>query len=270
MVELKDVSFRYGSQKTILKGAFFKASEGRLHVILGRNGTGKTTVLDLMFGFLKPQEGHVYCMGKEVKEPLAGQVSYLISDSERYFFERTVLDEVLYPLRFARKVDGSSVEKARRALWTCGIPESMFDRDPLTLSKGERRRVAIASVLVSESNLVLLDEPSSGLDSKGKKDLVKALKALVESGKTVIATAQSIDCYLELRPRAFALHDGKLNEISFDDLESSISILKKSGVAIPERLSVAFLVLKRKGVLLDLFADDVEFAKAAAGVILKS
>lgn len=270
MVELRNASFSYGRQKEILKNANFKASRGRLHLILGRNGSGKTTVLDLMFGFLKPDEGQVYFMDTEVREPLAGRVSYLISDAERYFFERTVLDEVLYPLRFAKKIDEACVEKARSALKACGIPEDMFDRDPLTLSKGEKRRVAIASVLLSQSSLVLLDEPSSGLDSKGKKDLVLALKSLIESGRTVIATGQSIDCFMELRPKVYALNGGKLCEIFFEDMERSISVLEDSGIEVPERLKVASLLYKKKGVFPDIFAGEVDFARSAAEVILKS
>ncbi|MCX7832079.1 MAG: energy-coupling factor ABC transporter ATP-binding protein [Actinobacteria bacterium] len=268
MLELVDITFEYNEKKRIFESINFKATSGRLHVFLGRSGSGKTTLLDIAFGFLKPKQGRVYFEGEEVKEPLSSKAVYLISDPERYFFERTVLEEASYPLVFREIAKEKAQAVAKDYLLKSGLSEEYLLRDPLSLSKGEKRRVALVSSLITGSKAIFLDEPISGLDRKGKDAVLSWLRTILSEEKVVLVTAQKLDDFLELKPVVYIISNSKLIEVDFSTARSAYRTFKETGIVAPEKVRIG-AILEKSGVKVNLFTTDIEFSEQVARALIK-
>lgn len=266
MVEVKNVTFSYEDSPPVLEEVSLSIAESGLYIFLGKNGSGKTTILDLIFGFLTPVSGKVLYRGKEVREPLSGEVVYMISDPERYFFEPTVVDEVAYALRFKGMKAEEAQKKAVQILSQAGIESELFYRDPLRLSKGEKRRVALASLLFSDADLVLMDEPTSGLDRKGKQEFTFLVRSLLDKGKTVVATSQNLNDFLEFQPVVFIVSQKKVIKVDLRDVPKAVKDIEEAGLQVPEKLRVAHVLL-RKGISVNPFKKDLEFAREVADIL---
>ena len=177
MVRLDHVSFGYSKGATLLNDVSICIEDGAFFGICGRSGSGKTTLAKLICGLLKPVSGTV-----EVSE----QPRLVMQFPERQLFARTVLEDVMYgPLN-----QGKSREEARRiaeeTLKRLGLKEELLGKSPFALSGGEKRLVAIAGILAMESSILVLDEPTAGLDDAGCEALAGILRNLKEEGKTII------------------------------------------------------------------------------------
>lgn len=267
MVELVNIAFEYSKNKQIFFNTSFKTTNGKLHIILGRSGSGKTTLLDIAFGFLKPNQGKVFFDGEEVKEPLSSKATYLVSDPERYFFEKTVLEEASYPLLFKGFSKDEAKAVAKEYLLKSGLPEDYLLRDPLTLSKGEKRRVALTSSLLLGSKAIFLDEPMSGLDRNGRKVIIEWLRSVLDKDKVVLLTSQKLDDFFELKPLVYIIHNFKLIEVDFSTALTACKVFEESGVTVPERIRIA-AILEKKGLKVDLFLSDKEFSETVARMLI--
>ena len=166
--------------------------------LMGQTGSGKTTLLEVMAGMLRPDEGSVLVDGRvacgaEGSRALAGAVGLVFQIPERQFFEPTVERELTFGLRSRGLGAAEARERAGRALALMGLDlDELGSRSPLALSGGQQRRVAIASVLALEPSLLLLDEPTAGLDPRSRSACVDAVRAAARSGAThvVIDVAQ--------------------------------------------------------------------------------
>lgn len=268
MVELINVSFSYKGNE-VIKDVNFKADEGKFYLITGKNGSGKTTLLDLIFGFLKPDSGKVLFNGNEVKNVLSKEAAYLITDAERYFFEKTVVDEVSYPLRFFGFSHDEAKKRAEKILNELGIHKEFFDRDPLTLSKGEKRRISLASVLLLPKKLLLLDEPLSGLDLSGKHLVLEVIKKVLQKNHTVIATAQVPDDFLPLKPEVLILSNGKLLKVDFEEPEKAVLLFKKEGMPVPQKLVIASIIKEKRKKDIDIFCEDLDFVSQVTKAVFE-
>lgn len=261
---VRNLNFSY-EDKIVFSEVSFKAFEGKLTLLAGKTGSGKTTFLDLLFGVLRPASGEVLFSGRKVisSEAMVGLVSYLISEPERYFFESTVVDEVKHVIKFTRRNTDIEPEKmAEEALLRVGFGKEMLDRDPLTLSKGEKRKLAIASILAGSSKVLLMDEPLAGLDYPGMIAVVLAIGKLINEGFSVIAASHEIDPFLELKPDIFVLHNEKLREVEIDDVTLAQEVFEDAGLLLPERLRLAAW-LRKKGVSIEIQKNEAEFLKSA-------
>ncbi|MCX7831397.1 MAG: energy-coupling factor ABC transporter ATP-binding protein [Actinobacteria bacterium] len=267
MVELIDITFEYNENKQIFLNTSFKATNGRLHIILGRSGSGKTTFLDIAFGFLKPKKGYVFFDGEEVREPISSKAIYLVSDPERYFFEKTVLEEASYPLIFKGFNRDEAKAITKEYLLRSGLPEEYLFRDPLTLSKGEKRRVALVSSVLLGSQAIFLDEPMSGLDRNGKEVVLNWLRSILNQGKVVLITSQKLDDFFELKPLVYIINNSKLVEVDLSSALSAYRVFKESGILPPERITIG-AILENKGLKVDLFTSDKEFSEQVARVLV--
>ena len=183
---LENVSFTFCSgtpfEKKVLENFSLTVQKGEFLGITGRCGSGKTTLLRLMAGLIKPQAGTVR---SDEKTGLVFQFP------EYQLFERTVLDDVSFgPLNL-----GYSKEKSQslacEALTEIGIDETFYKRNPLKLSGGEKRRVAIAGILAMNPGIILFDEPDCALDDRGCEQLAVLLKKLNEQGKTIVVASHN-------------------------------------------------------------------------------
>lgn len=204
-----------------LKDHFFTA-------IIGKTGSGKTTFLQHLNGLLIPNDGEVilddfkitsnYKKSKKNIVEIRKKVGYLFQFSENQLFENTVLDDVMFaPLNF--KIEKEEAKKlAIESLKLVNLNENLYEKSPLNLSGGEKRRAALAGILALKPKYLLLDEPTSGLDVSGKNDLINLLKKLYESGVSILLVTHDMDLVLNCCNDVILMDKGKV--IDFNDVYS--------------------------------------------------
>lgn len=216
ILELQDVSYSFYDIVPALCGVSLPVREGDLLAVIGANGSGKSTLLQVMGGLIHPREGRVLFRGEEVTEKKLRDRDY-----QRYFRERvgmvfqssdvqlfcpTVLDELLFgPLQLGLTAE----EAGRRASETMELMSigHLKDRPTHMLSGGEKKRVAIGSSLAMNPELLLLDEPASGLDPKTGSFLTDLILSLSESGKTIVIATHDLQLVDHLQPRVAVLSE---------------------------------------------------------------
>jgi len=190
MVRVEHLCFGFDNN-LVLKDITFEVRDGALFAITGRSGTGKTTLARLLCGLLKPVSGSV-----NVSE----QPRMVFQFPERQLFARTVLEDVMYgPLNMG--MDGKKArEAALTAMKKLGLGEDMCIRSPFSLSGGEKRLAAIAGIIAMDPGILVLDEPTAGLDAYGFDALVRVLEGLHEEGRTIIVVSHDGDLVPSLSP----------------------------------------------------------------------
>ena len=190
MVRVEHLCFGFDNNP-VLKDITFEVKDGGLFVITGRSGTGKTTLARLLCGLLKPVSGTV-----NVSE----QPRMVFQFPERQLFARTVLEDVMYgPLNMGMD-EGKAREAALTAMRKLGLGEDMQNRSPFSISGGEKRLAAIAGILAMDPQILVLDEPTAGLDAFGCDALVRILRALHDEGRTIIVITHDGQIMKELVP----------------------------------------------------------------------
>jgi len=209
VVEAEGLIYRYSEGGVAVDGFTFTVAEGERVVLLGANGSGKTTLLKLLDGLLFPQQGR-YRYGGEVvdrhrlrrrdfRRRFRSEVSLLFQDPEAMLFNPTVFDE----LAFGPRQLGLDDVEQRVARWAAATEvEPLLARPPVQLSGGEKKRVALATLLVLEPRLLLLDEPTAGLDPRSTGWLIDLLQTLTT---TVITTTHNLSLAAELGDRTLLL-----------------------------------------------------------------
>ena len=177
MVRLTNVSFGYGKDSKTLNNKNMEIKDGAFFGICGRSGSGKTTLAKLICGLLKPTEGTI-----EVSD----QPRLVMQFPERQLFAKTVLEDVMYGPLNQGKSRQEAEEIAKKTLNRLGLSDEIFNKSPFAISGGEKRLVAIAGILAMESGILVLDEPTAGLDNPGREALSAILKDLNAEGKTII------------------------------------------------------------------------------------
>ena len=211
-MELKNVWFRYSrEQDDILKGLDLKIYKGEFLTVLGGNGTGKTTMLSVMSGINKQYMGKVMLNGKiyKGKDPHKAKISVLPQDPQALFLKSTVADDL-------REIfDGTNIEiseqerRIEEVVSVCEI-ENLLDRHPYDLSGGEQQKAALAKVLLTEPEILLLDEPSKQLDDAYKYKLAGIIHKLTESGKAVVAVSHDIEFCADYSDRCAMMFNGRI------------------------------------------------------------
>lgn len=219
---LDNVSYTYQEGTPFASAALSDVSltieDGSYTAIIGHTGSGKSTILQLLNGLLVPTEGSVRVfdtlitptsVNKEIRQ-IRKQVGLVFQFAENQIFEETVLKDVAFgPQNF-----GVSVEEAeaiaREKLALVGIDESLFERSPFELSGGQMRRVAIAGILAMEPKILVLDEPTAGLDPIGRKELMNLFKKLHRDGITIVLVTHLMDDVAEFADQVYVMEKGKL------------------------------------------------------------
>ena len=219
---LDNVSYTYQEGTPFASVALSDVSltieDGSYTAIIGHTGSGKSTILQLLNGLLVPTEGSVRAfdtlitstsVNKQIRQ-IRKQVGLVFQFAENQIFEETVLKDVAFgPQNF-----GVSVEEAeaiaREKLALVGIDESLFERSPFELSGGQMRRVAIAGILAMEPKILVLDEPTAGLDPIGRKELMTLFKKLHQDGITIVLVTHLMDDVAEFADQVYVMEKGKL------------------------------------------------------------
>ena len=213
MIILEDVYFAYDGVYTALRGISLQIDDGERIAIVGSNGAGKTTLVKHLNGLIRPDQGRVILDGVDTKHysvaELARQIGLVMQNPDHQLFLDSVEREVLFGLENLGYSKDEAKERCKRTLDNLGL-EGFSERSPFTLSGGERKRVALASVLATEPRVLSLDEPTIGQDSRQKENLAKMLSDLNEKGKAVIVVTHDIEFVIEHFPRTIAMADGKI------------------------------------------------------------
>ena len=219
---LDNVSYTYQEGTPFASVALSDVSltieDGSYTAIIGHTGSGKSTILQLLNGLLVPTEGSVRVfdtlitstsVNKQIRQ-IRKQVGLVFQFAENQIFEETVLKDVAFgPQNF-----GVSVEEAeaiaREKLALVGIDESLFERSPFELSGGQMRRVAIAGILAMEPSILVLDEPTAGLDPIGRKELMTLFEKLHQDGITIVLVTHLMDDVAEFADQVYVMEKGRL------------------------------------------------------------
>jgi len=221
-IALENVSFTYQEgtplASTALSDVSLTIEDGSYTTLIGHTGSGKSTILQLLDGLLVPSQGSVRVFdtlitstskNKDIRQ-IRKQVGLVFQFAENQIFEETVLKDVAFgPQNFG--VSEEDAEKiAREKLALVGIDESLFDRSPFELSGGQMRRVAIAGILAMEPAILVLDEPTAGLDPLGRKELMNLFKKLHQSGMTIVLVTHLMDDVAEYANQVYVMEKGHL------------------------------------------------------------
>lgn len=205
-------------EKTGLEDVSLKIEEGECVGIVGETGSGKTTLVQHFIGLLSPSSGKVYVEGIEIGRPgisrveLRQHVGLVFQYPEHQLFEETVFDDISFVLRQRKNLSIQEIEcRVRSACAVVDLDYEKFHRrSPFELSGGEMRRVALAGILIQEPRLLILDEPTVGLDGPSKREILKEIGDLHRLGKTVVIVSHGVEDLLDIVTRLIVLEEGRI------------------------------------------------------------
>ena len=216
-LKIKNVCVKYPESpgENALDKISFETEKSEFICIIGSVGSGKSTLLKTLVGLLRPHEGGIYFndesypkKGNRLRD-LRRRIGMVFQFAETQVFEATVLDETLFGLRNFDFPENDILRLAEEGLKKVGLePEIFRNKSPFELSGGERKRLALASILALEPEMLLLDEPASGLDSEGRKALLDILGNRKQSGCGLILVTHNLDFAAEICERVIVLHNG--------------------------------------------------------------
>ena len=246
----------------------FKIEDGEYVGLLGHTGSGKSTLVQLLDGLLTPSSGTVYIDGEDIFDrdyqlkSLRGKVGIVFQYPEYQLFEADVFTDVCFGPKNLGLTQSEVELRAYEALKQVGLKDEAFYQSPFDLSGGEKRRVAIAGVLAMKPKVLILDEPTAGLDPAGRKWILELVARLrKENGMTIILVSHSMDDLAENAHRLMVMDSGRLvmdgNPV---EVFRHYRELKEMGLDIPEVLKVMYM-LRENG--LDAGTDAITVAQAA-------
>ena len=189
-IEFRELSYVYSKDMPYaykaLKEINLEIEEGKINAIIGETGSGKSTLVQHLNALLLPSEGELEIAGYTIRanektkglKYLRKKVGLVFQFSEYQLFEETILKDVSFGPKNFGVSEEEAIIKAKEALKLVGIDESMYEKSPLDLSGGQKRRVAIAGILAMEPEIIVLDEPTAGLDPKGSKEMIGLFRKL--------------------------------------------------------------------------------------------
>lgn len=277
-ITLENVSYIYQNgtpfASTALSDVSLTIKDGSYTALIGHTGSGKSTILQLLNGLLVPTDGEVRVfdmlitptsVNKEIRQ-IRKQVGLVFQFAENQIFEETVLKDVAFgPQNFG--VSGEEAETiAREKLALVGIDESLFERSPFELSGGQMRRVAIAGILAMEPRILVLDEPTAGLDPIGRKELMNLFKKLHQDGITIVLVTHLMDDVAEYADQVYVMEKGRLvksGEPSF--VFQDIDFMEKIQLGVPKITRFAQKLIKRGATFKQLPITIEEFKEFING-----
>lgn len=244
MIECDSVRFGYEKTKDaeLIHGISLSIEDGEFVALTGENGAGKSTFSKLLAGILKPSDGKICVNGidtKKVKNSmLAKTTGFLFQNPDRQLCTYTVRDEIAFGQKALKTGTEEEISKRTEKI----IERFGFNPDeaPFSLSRGQRQRLALASIIAVEPKVMILDEPTTGLDYKECMEIMSAVKELNKNGTTVIMVCHDMELVLDFARRMIVLADGKI-EADGKTLEimRSKKILQKASLLPPQIIQIA-------------------------------
>lgn len=269
---LDKVNYIYGQgtayEAYALKDINLEIGDGQFIGVIGHTGSGKSTLIQHLNGLLRATSGSIYYNGEDIyaegysMRGLRSKVGLVFQYPEHQLFETTILDDVCFgPMNQGLDKNAAQL-RAFEALHSVGVPEELFDQSPFDLSGGQKRRVAIAGVLAMQPKVLILDEPTAGLDPKGRDEILDQVAKLhKEKHITVVLVSHSMEDVAKYVERIIVMNQGC---VMYDDTPKNVfryyRELEKIGLAAPQ---VTYLMheLQEKGLPVDSEATTIEEAK---------
>ena len=270
---LDQVSYVYGEDTPLavraLDDVCLQIPDGQFVGIIGHTGSGKSTLMQHLNGLIRATSGHIYFNGEDIYDKeynmkqLRSRVGLVFQYPEHQLFETDVFKDVCFgPKNLG--LENMEVElRAYAALRQVGVEEEFFYQSPFELSGGQKRRVAIAGVLAMKPEVLILDEPTAGLDPKGREDILHQIKKLQqETGMTILLVSHSMEDVAEYVDRILVMNRGKVMlDGTPKEVFSHYRELEEVGLAAPQ---VTYILnsLREKGLAVDTTATTIEEATA--------
>ena len=276
-IKAVDLCFTYGAgtafEQQALKHVNFEIQDGEFVGLIGHTGSGKSTLIQHLNGLERATSGHIFYNGTDIysdgynMKELRSKVGLVFQYPEHQLFEVDVLTDVCFGPKNQGLDQDEARERAKQALALVGMGPEYYEQSPFELSGGQKRRVAIAGVLAMEPEVLILDEPTAGLDPRGRDDLLNKLKALHEGrGLTIILVSPSMEDVARFAGRLMVMNHG---EKVFDGTPKEVfrhyKELEQIGLAAPQ---ITYLVhdLRHMGLEID---EDITTVPEARDAILK-
>ena len=269
-IRFENVFFTYQKNTpfefSALKNINLTINEGDFVSIIGHTGSGKSTLIQQINALLKPTEGKVYVgeyiisNEKKIKnlKQLKKYAGLVFQFPEYQLFEETVLKDVCFGPKNFNEDEKKCKNKAIKALEMVGIDSSLYNKSPFDLSGGQKRRVAIAGIIALQPKILILDEPTAGLDPRGEKDIMELFKKIHENGTTIIMVSHNMNNVLKYSNRAIVMNEGEIvlndtptNLFKRDDLFIKYNIQEPNVICFAKNLIKGGLNIN-----LDLIKDE--------------
>ncbi|MCI8691827.1 MAG: energy-coupling factor transporter ATPase [Lachnospiraceae bacterium] len=275
---LDHVNYIYGGDTPLAVKALddicLQIPDGEFVGIIGHTGSGKSTLVQHLNGLLKATSGHIYFNGEDIYDKdydmkkLRSRVGLVFQYPEHQLFEIDVFTDVCFGPKNLGLDKKETELRAFDALQKVGLPSELYYQSPFELSGGQKRRVAIAGVLAMEPEVLVLDEPTAGLDPKGREEILHQIKALqTQTGMTILLVSHSMEDVAEYVDRIIVMNRGS---VLYDDEPRKVFAhykeLESVGLAAPQ---VTYILheLKNRGLPVDVNATTIE---EAAGTVMKA
>lgn len=275
-IKLEGIHYVYGQGTEMLVHALtdinIEIKDGEFVGLIGHTGSGKSTLVQHLNGLIKPTEGHIYFNGQDIyaegydMKEHRSNVGLVFQYPEHQLFEIDVLSDVCFGPKNLGLSKEEAREQAMQALALVGMDESYYKRSPFDLSGGQKRRVAIAGVLAMKPQILILDEPTAGLDPMGRKEILELIKGLRESaGITIILVSHSMEDVADYVDRIIVMNKGS---VAYDDVPkavfSHIEELEEMGLAAPQ---MSYIVHKLRAKGLPVETDAITIEEAARDIL---
>ena len=275
-IALENVSFTYQEgtplASTALSDVSLTIEDGSYTALIGHTGSGKSTILQLLNGLLVPSQGSVRVFdtlitstskNKDIRQ-IRKQVGLVFQFAENQIFEETVLKDVAFgPQNFGVSEEDAE-QIAREKLALVGIDESLLNRSPFELSGGQMRRVAIAGILAMEPAVLVLDEPTAGLDPLGRKELMNLFRKLHQSGMTIVLVTHLMDDVAEYANQVYVMEKGRLVKFGKpSDVFQDVVFMEEVQLGVPKitafckRLADRGVSFKRLPIKIEEFKESL-------------
>ena len=256
MIQISNVYFTYPNGNQALKGITLEIKNGEFIGLIGKNGAGKTTLAKLMNGLLKPDKGSVVVDDVNTKEASVAEISkhvgYVFQNPDRFLFSESVEKEIIFTLKNL----GFGEEELKKRLEETLLEFDLMkyrNRSPFFLSGGEKKKVALASVLCTQPKYLILDEPTVGQDRTEKTRIIDLIEKLRKENVTIIIITHDIEFVAEHIPRVVVMADGMIvADGPTKKVLNNLDILSLSNLA-PPLLGRLFIELKRNKIPVDEF-----------------
>jgi len=246
VIEFQDVHFSYNGQHAALDGVNLQIAQGELVAILGRNGSGKTTLVRHIIGLLQPERGRVTVLGQDASRTpvheLARRVGFCFQNPNHQLVAFNVLDEISFGLN-AHGIASEEIDsRIQQSLEFVGLQEyrqaEIFD-----LGKGQRQRLALASVIALRPDILVIDEPTTGQDPRMAQDIFEILRRLNQAGTTVLLITHNLGLAAEYATRAVVVRAGRIDfDGSFRELLPDLARLRANSLELPQTTLLASLL----------------------------
>ena len=220
----------------------FEIQDGEFVGLIGHTGSGKSTLTQHLNGLLRASSGALYYNGENIYDPgydmkgLRSKVGLVFQFSEYQLFEETILKDVAFGPKNFGASEEEALQKAKEALSQVMIPASFYERSPLNLSGGQKRRVAIAGILAMDPKVIVLDEPTAGLDPKGASEMMAIFKKLnQELNKTIILVTHDNELVYDFSDEVVLLDKGRvIAHKTCEDFFNDRELMKENKIVLPK------------------------------------